>query len=117
MDGFLRDLGFEYAKTLPGALATLAVVVVALGWVITQVHHGWDVGTAREPLLWLLTGMIIGVVLQFPFAYSSARSYCSDVLASSHSTQTLGGISYDPGGPDSIGYGVSKCKTIWPDGP
>lgn len=109
MEDALRDVGLQYAKSLPLAIAAVLAPLVLIGWGFVKVRE-LD-RSARYLACGALSVLAVLFIAQVPGAYSKAKDNCRQEF------QHAGGHYDFPAELRPLGYVTSKCAKVWPRGP
>ena len=107
MEDLGKDIGLEYAKLLPVAIAGCIGILILIAWALTKtgdLEENW-----RGPVRFGLVVAAVVVIVQLPAAYGRAKDYCREQWAQA------GGASSSDIVP--IDYSETKCMIAWPHGP
>jgi hypothetical protein len=117
MEDLVKDIGIQYAKTYPVAIASAVIPLLGLAVFLYKVRtNGYTSAENKNLATVAIAAAMIVVIAQVPAAIASARNTCR-ALASERSQQELGGYRYSTGGITSPQYKRSGCAKVWPNGP
>ena len=127
MDDLLKEIGLQYAKSLPTALGVLAAGLVVIAFLAKKVMDGDP--EYRNLGLGLLAVAALVVVIQWPAAYARTKDDCRKIWNAgpvSYSTAAPAVTDLLPNGVqptsssepgESLEYRLQKCDQVWPYGP
>jgi len=107
MEDMIRDLGLQYAKSLPLAIGSVLVPLILAGWLA---YKAKDLDENLRSPAWVVLGVLSFMfVVQAPAAYQQAKNDCRTLWASSGGQQLFRSPSWE--------YKLAGCDKIWPYGP